>query len=529
MAKSILIVLLVSLLAACGGGSDSTGADQTTSIIPVTPPAATFSPSSVSQTYDMGESNTFTVQGTLTSQITEPVYVFILDNKGVITSDVSITRMANGSYTATLKTSPSLAAGRYEGNFELRLCRDPNCAAQFSGSPVLLPYVFQVNSLINLTALSRWSNVNDWETFQGNAAHTGYVPVTLDPAQFSQRWRWIAPDSGIRVSPVVAANGLVYTSTSGYFAATSKLIAISEDDKSTQWQHDFGSIFALNPPAISGSKVYAATSGHSDTFMWSFNASTGTQLFRTPFNSQWEHYYAPTVSNGSVYTNGGYYGGMNSFDAALGTTNWFTSLAQYDQWTPAVDANYAYAYVGGSLNVLNRSTGALAFSIPDPRFDSSAGVYGAPIIGSNTSVITVNGRDFYGNDLVSFNINQRNVSWSKAGKYSANPALANGIIYAVNDSPYQLEARRESDGALQWSWSPTDSTEKTFIGNVIATANMVLLSTNKRVYAISLVTHAPVWSYSKPGELALSANGVLYIATSTDGESDGGITAINMK
>ena len=33
----------------------------------------------------------------------------------------------------------------------------------------------------------------EWATFQGNAAHTGYVPVTIDPNQFATRWQLAVP------------------------------------------------------------------------------------------------------------------------------------------------------------------------------------------------------------------------------------------------------------------------------------------------------------------------------------------------
>ena len=39
----------------------------------------------------------------------------------------------------------------------------------------------------------------------------------------------------------------------------------------------------------------------------------------------------------------------------------FRGLAQYDEWTPAVDANYAYAFVGGILSALDKKTGAVVY------------------------------------------------------------------------------------------------------------------------------------------------------------------------
>ena len=37
---------------------------------------------------------------------------------------------------------------------------------------------------------------------------------------------------------------------------------------------------------------------------------------------------------------------MYAFDALTGGQLWFRGLQQYDQWTPAIGGDYAYAYVG---------------------------------------------------------------------------------------------------------------------------------------------------------------------------------------
>ena len=66
-------------------------------------------------------------------------------------------------------------------------------------------------------------------------------------------------------------------------------------------------------------------------------------MFQAPHSAQWERYYAPTIYDGSVYVNGGYYGGMYGFDAFGGAQQWFNSLPQYDEWTPAVEADLADA------------------------------------------------------------------------------------------------------------------------------------------------------------------------------------------
>jgi hypothetical protein len=526
MKRSWGLLSLLLALAACGGGGSSSP-----------PPLLSFAPGVLTASFFAGDSVPLELTATPSAAASGTVYVEVVDSVGVIVPTVAMSANPNGSYSVTLMTSPNLAAGRYQGALQVRLCRDNVCASQVAGSPVAFPYDFQVAPGTNLTPLMRWGAVNDWETFQGNAGHTGYVPVSLDAAKFSRRWRWLSPD-GRQVKPVSIADGSVFVATSGYFAP-SNLFALSEADKSVRWTHDFGSVFALNPPAARDGKVFVATSGHENTFMWSFDAATGAQLFKTSFSAQWEHYYAPTVDAANVYTNGGYYGGLVAFNKANGTTAWFSTLSQYDQWTPAVDANYLYAYLGEScggcanagLTVLDKTTGAVVKSIPDSLFSWSGwSINGAPIIGSNGSVIMVNGpANFGGNRLISFDVANGVIAWAVSGAYQGNPAVANGVVYATTKSPFRLEARRESDGALLWTWTPSDLGAAGFYGNVIVTDNLVFLSTDKKVHAISLASHASVWTYPQPGELAISANGVLYIATSGGTGSDGGLTAVNLQ
>ncbi len=75
----------------------------------------------------------------------------------------------------------------------------------------------------------------------------------------------------------------------------------------------------------------------------------------------------------------------------------------------------------------------------------------------------------------------------------------------------------------------SDASETGFIGNLVVSNNMLFLSTNRRTHAIDLASHTSVWHYGKPGHKAISAQGVLYIATTdSTGVSDRGLTAINL-
>ena len=213
-------------------------------------------------------------------------------------------------------------------------------------------------------------------------------------------------------------------------------------------------------------------------------------------------------------------------------------MQQFDEWTPAVDADYAYAYIGGQtantpaqLNVLDRHTGALIASIEDDSYEwAGYRMQTAPVIGAAGSVTAVNVGNPFDNALLNFDTVGHAIRWSVSGGYTGTPGYRAGVLYAVNRQPLQLEARSEADGALMWAWTPPLASENSFVGDVLVTDNVVFVSTNEAVYGVSLTTHETVWSWPKSGRLSLSANGVLYISTyaPTRNPNNGDIVAFDL-
>lgn len=126
------------------------------------------------------------------------------------------------------------------------------------------------------------------------------------------------------------------------------------------------------------------------------------------------------------------------------------------------------------------------------------------------------------NAIVAFDTLAQSVRWTSKGAYSGNPAYVDGLLFAANSASGMLEARKESDGSVNWSWT-APSGDQYFVSDVLVTKNLVFVSTDNTTYAIDRASHAAVWGYKASGKLALSANGILYIK----GEST--IVAINLK
>jgi hypothetical protein len=361
-----------------------------------------------------------------------------------------------------------------------------------------------------------WSQVGDWATFQGNPQHTGFVAGTIDPVSFHPLWT-VTPAAGTALNPVTAAAGKVFVSTNAYFGR--QMIAVLDAQTGAQkWARDFGQIHGVHPPAYDNGRVFVTTSGHQDSYLWAFDAETGTVQFRSAYGNQWSRYFAPTVVNGTVYMAGGYYDGMYAFRTADGGQQWFAGLNQYNEWTPAVSNGQVFAYTGEyspRLTVVNAGTGETAYEIPDPHFSWNGwSMYVAPVVTAANRVVATQQ-----NRLVSFDLAARQVGWEQTASYKGNPTAAGEVLYVFNNN--QVEARRESDGGLLWVWVPPTGAP---VGTTIATRNLLFVSTASTTYALDLAARKVTWSHPAGGLLALSKDGILFIS-----QSNGALTAIAIK
>jgi len=349
-----------------------------------------------------------------------------------------------------------------------------------------------------------------WPMFQANARHTGYVPVMINPSSLSFRWQKNVGGT-FALNPVTAAGGRVFVSLVTYFNNVPSLFALSAATGQTAWAKNFGSVFSVNPPSYGWGNVYVQTGNHgTDTWLHAFDAATGAVVFETPHQAQWERYFAPTLYRRRVYVNGGYYGGMYAFNAGTGAMLWFAALPQYDQWTPAVEGDRAYAYVGSyqpGLYGRDRMTGAASGFVPDPNFEWNGWSMNlAPVLGDHADVISIHdGR------LISFDTFGGTIRWEVASQFTGQPSVTGDRIYAVDNG--HLVVLDELNHAPLWSWTPPAGS---LVGPMIVTDTHIFASTAQAVHAVDLVSHGSVWSYPVGGHLALS-EGMLYVA-STDGK-----------
>lgn len=538
------------MLAGCGGGGGSTPdtpppvaaqpAPAPVVVTPPPPPPPTVSVLTAGITRQVAVNTGITMDVVVKPSFT-PAGTLYASAAGMTGTDltpadaVTVTPNSDGSFTLGMSTVAGTSAGNYKGEFTVKLCSDAACVTPQAVPTIKVPYAITVVASgkawpgDKITPLAPWEGVADWSTFQGNAAHTGFVPVTLNPDQFSLRWKIGSVsltniNGAAQTATLAAANGLFYV------AKDKKLEARRELDGTLAWSYDLSTLAypSVNPPAVANGVVYMAGGQQSSTYMFALDAATGSIVFKTPMASQWESYLAPVAYDGAVYTNAGMYGGMYAIKST-GELMFTAPVTQGAIWSPAVDASAAYVFVNGTLSIYDRKTGTLRSKIQDTGASpyGAYGYAGAPVLASAGTVIAADySSTNYSaptNNLLKINAEKGYVDWRQAGVYTVTPAYANGVIYAPNKSPYRLEARAESDGALRWSWTPPIAGEVNWLAEPVVTNNMVFVSTDKNTYAIDMRTGKAVWSYPLAGRLALTRSGILYI------HSVEALVAVNVK
>ncbi|RZI44597.1 DUF4214 domain-containing protein [Herbaspirillum sp. HC18] len=127
----------------------------------------TLSPSILTKSLNAGQSQSLTVRATANTNFPAPINVAIVDTKGVITTDVSLSAVSAYAYDATIRTSPTLAPGMYEGTIEVRICKDSplTCQQPHAGSPWKLPYRFVVSSNLSANTDALSGSTNEGSTY----------------------------------------------------------------------------------------------------------------------------------------------------------------------------------------------------------------------------------------------------------------------------------------------------------------------------------------------------------------------------
>jgi len=389
-----------------------------------------------------------------------------------------------------------------------------------------------------LSPLAPIPSLVPWSTFNGNAAHNAYVPASFGPAGFTSRWdRLHTVSPAAPVSPTLSKpaslsapavdNGRVFT-VAGATDGNSELAATSEASGDVLWRYEFGTQANASPPATANGKVFVTSGTPTGRFLWIFDQASGQLTSKTALPLPWTSSYAPTVVGDMVYLqSAGLHGlgGLLKLNAATGQVAWNnTSWTQSDGWTPSVDGRYAYAYIGNQLNALDIDNNGGSFQVLDQGIAWSTSPVRTPTLSGGMGFVIQDQR------LVAFDLQARTRAWVAEGARQGQAVVAQDTVYSFGAAG-EVEARAAATGLLQWKSpalalvpAPEGSGFDTAYAHMVATANLVFVSSATATLALDLATHQVVWNYPLGGELAISERGVLYIAS-----PGGKLAAVNLR
>lgn len=422
-----------------------------------------------------------------------------------------VVRLPNGVWGITLTTPASLPIGTTSVSVQVQLYTDSSLSS-------VIPNSFATTT-VNLDVARR-----DWAGFQGNAKQTGYVPMSFSSVAFTKLWFWPSEQESLNeplaLTTVSSLNGAVAVTATGRFQPQF-VIVLEEHSGALRWRSQVtgnsantGQLHGVFGPTISGSSVFVASSGHSDTALHSFDLATGTRRWRTAFYTQWPTLLAPTAFGGRVFVGGSDQGPIIAFDATDGTLLWSGGAQSgYDLHAIAADGNVAYSFTGGDTSVLSAmdvTSGTQLFSINELQSSwSGYSMNGAPIIGDGGRVFA---RTYSPGHITAFNTTARTIAWRSASTgFIGQPAYRQGVVYAQNSVSQQLVALDAQSGAILWAWAAPAAFEP--CGNVLVTDTHVFTSTSAGTHAISLDTRVSEWSTPEKGSLALTGGRTLLIRT----------------
>lgn len=533
--RTLPVLLVVSLLAGCSGGRQ-----RSNSPAPVTPPppapvadvklVLSTAPVNAEIAYLDEYAVVLSGSWTATNLGSGQVFLQASDSAGTFSMPAVAAAPASGTYSFAVPVLTTVPAGSYSGFLTVRACKDIQCVSPYSGASQSIAYTLKINP------------VAEWETLQRDSTHNGYVPIQLDPSRFAKAWEWQRPTAGTLgfINSVASAQGKVFVSEDEFFGRP-WLYALDERDGTLSWKQQFvgNSVIGLSPPATSDGKVYVATTGHEDSFLWAFRAADGIPVLQASFQTQWANLLAPTVANGRAFVNAGYYGGvLYAYNGNDGVTLWSQSGGTNAMNTPAIDGTRVYSHNAFGLQVHELETGTTLATIGGKSGGIQTDYHGAPMLGSPDHVIAYKGdafsgrassstESFYSRPLVNYSVAGNAVRWQTEKTYKTYPAVAKGVVYAASNNPKSLDALEESTGTILWSWVPGPE-DTTFHRNIVVTNNLLFVSTNRALYAIDLATRQPVWQSPTPGDVAISASRMMYVATGTR-ESNGKLVAFRLR
>ncbi|MBL4641920.1 MAG: PQQ-binding-like beta-propeller repeat protein [Verrucomicrobiales bacterium] len=505
------------LLVSCGGESGKPTPPPGTPPVGQAPPPTlntSLSQDAVEVVVEEGGSATFGFDATYTGSSDDPVVADI--TVGAKRYRLAGSPTASGkTFTVNLETVPFPAGGLARSEVVFRLCKTSSCNTVYPGST----QTFTVDLDVQL---------GDWAGFQRNAAHTGYVPVNYDVADFEKAWEWTDTDPSSWIRPPAATRGRILATVGRdggmAYDQSAKLYSFDTSGNS-DWSYNLGEQFDLSGPTLSNGMVHVTSmvSSSNSNPQWVFDLNTGGFLNQMKFASQWHAFNQPTALGNQVFVAAGRYGEvLYAYDAARGTLQWQMERiggGWADGKTVAVDADYVYYPANVALDIIDRRNGVIKQSIADPQTSVTdvSTFASAPVLGDDGLVFLFAGNKSFVSsaEIIAVSTVQNRILWRSNAQYSTAFAVAGDTIYAVRNDAHVLAALDAKTGVQKWAVPlPVDEGlygGKSFHGNVVVTENLVFASDHDTTWAVDLKAgnHPIVWEAPTGGRLIITPDNQL--------------------
>jgi outer membrane protein assembly factor BamB len=484
----------------------------------------TIKPETIELDASPGTSTTFAFEANLNPPVDSVASVFfgVFDNTGLL-AQTRVVQPTHGHYDVEITTSPTLGVGVHTTTLEGRLCYDSptQCKEPVVGSPWRVPLKITVKPDINLTPLSTIPSLLPWTNPNGNASQNAYVPASFAAAAFTRRWQKTeSTDSTLALTVPVIENGRLFSLRSS--STQREIVAMSEFSGEELWRYQLDASAYYDVLATGNGKVFVRMGETGGTYLLAFDQAAGRLISKTPLGGPSEA-AKPTVLGETVYV--GRQHVVEKVNAATGTSIWNNGGLPFggELWTVVADASRAYTVKYDQVLELDAADGNVLSSLQEPAITANM-LNGPAIVQGGKTVLLSSGYQ-----LFAFDFQAHMPLWKVQSTVLGPPVLANGTVYTLtNNSPnlaLTLEARSAVTGVLQWKSTATgDMFYDGSNGRLIVAANLAFVSSEDQTMAFDLATHAIVWSYPVGGKMALSDQGVLYIAG-----RGGKLVAINLR
>jgi len=362
-----------------------------------------------------------------------------------------------------------------------------------------------VSIVLALTAASCPAVADDWPTFMGNGARTGF---SVEPGRRINGVDWIYDTGEMILSSPVAGDGIVYIGGND-----GALHAVDSVSGSALWLFQTDA-WIEGAPAVADGVVYA---GAMDRRLYAVASADGSELWRYE-TSGWIH-GSPLVAGGVVYI-----GSMDhhvyAVDAATGVLRWKYKTGGFVSATLSIvqgSGMLIAAANNGFIYALDADSG-----LPVWTLDTGGFLEAAPVCGDGRIYIAVSDNaadndESIDNRMMAVETTSGSIVWQADLETNemvfSTPALANGTLVAstFRGAIIGFDA---TGGAELWRREPDDFA---YFASLAATESMVVAQDlGGRLVVMEPSSGAYRQVFDGPGEIYSSAvicDGKLYTAT----------------